>query len=101
MTGVELTTLCTLKGTCYIRVRKDLAPESTVHVRIKSVRTGAIYEYVTSIVNGGGRSGPMIVVPKGAAGLEPGDEVAFRVSPVDIERWFDTNTSEPLGEVTP
>lgn len=70
-----------------------------VLARVKAIATGAIGEWVTRPVRGGRASRQMrLMVPRGTAGLEPGDEVAVSVTPIDMEAWFSSDESKPLKE---
>lgn len=70
-----------------------------VLARVKAIATGAIGEWVTRLARGGRASRQVrLMIPKGTAGLEPGDEVAVSVFPIDMESWFTSDESKPLKE---
>lgn len=81
-----------------VRIPRDEWDGTLCRLRLKSVRTGAAAEFLEIARRQSNSDMVHIMVPKGTAGLEPGDMVAVAVTPldIDIERWFDSEESVPL-----
>lgn len=62
-------------------------------VRMKDIRAGKVAEFSAPFRRVEGGYG--VAVPK-SMGFRVGEQVMVRMSPVDVDRWFDSDTSTPL-----
>lgn len=85
---------------CVLPCLPDMREGDAVRVRLKAARTGAVAEYVTILKLPYRKSKNILVpVPPGTAGVESGDTVAIRVTQVDLDGWFESDSSEPMEVV--
>lgn len=80
-------------GPHLILVSKSIAP-GLYAARIKSTASGAFADIIIQVREHG--KSRAFTIPSGTAGLEKGDQVAVRLTAIDIDEWLDMNDSIPL-----
>ena len=82
------------RGPRQIQVPKDVS-SGLYAARVKSTLSGASADIIVQVRPF--RGGQVFDLPPGTAGLETGDQVAVRLTVVDIDEWLDRGDSVPLA----